>query len=357
MDLVGHVHTAGPARLSPTPTTRRPHRPASHWQSLRCPLAPDRATSRSPTISRRYSAPETICSTSTSPSRRPPGHTPPVPRPASRGSRGSPAGCCRRRGRSTTGKPSSWAAAQASSARWPVGRRGPARRRPEQGAGQLVVAGDGVGVVLVRSVCALPERCCPPPWPSWTSPSAPSGERDAPLAGGFEDGGRGRRGATWSASRASFSTSAATSNGWSWTAARQSARPLPGRPGPAPRRSYSIDHLVDAVLGGLGSGRSRRRCRQGLQFERRRARGCGRGRCRAAAARRSRRVRRRCNGARSCWAARLMSRSLKPGSSSEGESLKGPRSTQASRTGKLAQMFGPRRATHFPEFHAVSFRA
>src|SRR6185437_16318780 len=35
-------------------------------------------------------------------------------------------------------------------------------------------------------------------------------------------------------------------------------------------------------------------------------------------------------------------RSLKPGSSFDGESLSSSRSTQASRTGKFAQMFGPR---------------
>ena len=41
----------------------------------------------------------------------------------------------------------------------------------------------------------------------------------------------------------------------------------------------------------------------------------------------------------------LISRSLKPGISLEGESFKSPRSTQASITGKLAQIFGPRNAS------------
>src|SRR5947207_1779889 len=41
------------------------------------------------------------------------------------------------------------------------------------------------------------------------------------------------------------------------------------------------------------------------------------------------------------------SRSLKPGISSEARSLSSPRSTQASNTGKLAQMLGPRNVSTF----------
>jgi len=46
-------------------------------------------------------------------------------------------------------------------------------------------------------------------------------------------------------------------------------------------------------------------------------------------------------------AAFIDGRSLKPGNSSEAESFNSPKSTQASRTGKWAQTFGPRNARTF----------
>ncbi len=154
----------------------------------------------------------------------------------------------------------------------------------------------------------------------------------------------GPRQTSWAKSR-SRSTSAFTSKGRSWIAARMSSRAACRHSDHQLLVVVLDDHAINARLRGLaGPPESDLAAGKRLQFQRNVLENMSRDRFRRAAFERTRRARRCCSGARSCVGSQLISRSLNPGKSVEGRS-RSFRSTQTSITGALVQMFGPRKAS------------
>ena len=235
--------------------------------------------------------------------------------------------------------------------RRPAGPRAPARRRPRAGArGSAPCPGRSprrwrrCGRSRRRGSAAAGR-----PWPSCTRLSCvePAG-RDAPRRGRPRRSRRcsGRAGPCGSGSRSLRPRPRRRTAGRGRRPGRVRG-PLRGRRGRGPPPRTRWRPCRRPPRRSRGPGRSRRRCRPASGAPARRAPGCGPGRCPAGAARRSRRGTPSLQRCSISVGSQAISRSLKPGSSSEGESLRSPRSTQASRTGKLAQMFGPRRARIF----------
>jgi hypothetical protein len=312
------------------------------------------ATTRPPTTSRRCSAPGARRSTRTPPpsaaawrkaarTRSPAAESPAAesmktPRPL------SPS-----RVLTTTGSPISRAAAQASSASStgrPSGTGTPAARSSVR----VNSLSDAIARAMapVRSVSAVRIRLWRLAWPNWTRlPRGCSRRVGMPRASAARRMARvlGSR-PTRPASSRSAPSVAARSKGRSCTAARQSARAASRAARPSSSCSYwTTTRQTPGVA--VGRVRLNRTSAPASAWS-------SSVTCSSAWARSvphpncSRNVppptRQR------CWARdgnQAVSRSVKPGSSSERASCKSSRSTQASRTGKAAQMLGPRRAETF----------